>query len=486
MSPSTHRPLPLVLGCLALLTTSAILIIHVILVGHMPEDTSSPVRATGILSSVLEAIALSVLGWLFSTYFLAILPERTKRFQSISFGVSIMTCTLATVSSVATMICLGNSSKVSTEELLDTPQMNFMIGSSVALGLSFACQLIFIVVHFVLAKIPGHTTAHSLHTEEEGRTPPTSQIKSIPYSQTAPYANRTRGSTSMESRSPPPSTSGRSASETIRTSISSVIRPLSSRRLLSSKEKKRPASLDSPGRGSLDPKTAEDGFDSWDTSAVDPHHRQVLMQSTSPTPARFLETIPASPTTSRSPSPGCPLDLQPPRSRRRSRSYSPAPSIRPRIPASTSPNSSSPTSPEAHIHPLFRSDSPTPPPLTTPGTVVMAAPNAGQIISDRQSIRSLSRMRSGSLPAVPSPLSRQGSFEDFALRRPVTREEPAESIDESADETKESSPTERKMTPPIPDWILTAGTRTSLTGYNSRKHKVGDEDEQELPNPPLI
>jgi hypothetical protein len=39
---------------------------------------------------------------------------------------------------------------------------------------------------------------------------------------------------------------------------------------------------------------------------------------------------------------------------------------------------------------------------------------------------------------------------------------------------------ERKMTPPIPEWILTAGSRSSLTVYNSRKSVrapgEGDED----------
>jgi hypothetical protein len=40
---------------------------------------------------------------------------------------------------------------------------------------------------------------------------------------------------------------------------------------------------------------------------------------------------------------------------------------------------------------------------------------------------------------------------------------------------------ERKMTPPIPDWIMTAGMRSSMTGYNSRKKtqmglgKVGED-----------
>jgi len=28
---------------------------------------------------------------------------------------------------------------------------------------------------------------------------------------------------------------------------------------------------------------------------------------------------------------------------------------------------------------------------------------------------------------------------------------------------------ERTLTPPIPDWILSAGPRSSMSGYNSRK-----------------
>jgi hypothetical protein len=35
---------------------------------------------------------------------------------------------------------------------------------------------------------------------------------------------------------------------------------------------------------------------------------------------------------------------------------------------------------EAHIHPLFRSDSPTPPPVASPGTIVTASPLSGQVL----------------------------------------------------------------------------------------------------------
>ncbi|SPQ22860.1 9a63c425-dfb9-43d5-8228-43f086b04c91 [Thermothielavioides terrestris] len=257
----------------------------------------------------------------------------------------------------------------------------------------------------------------------------------------------------------------------IRSSLSHVVRPITSKtRLLSGSRRssRRPASLDLQGLREARLRPNSDGFDSWDTSAVDPENRQTVLESSSPPPSRFLETIPASPKSSRSPSPATPSDvLEPPRTRRRSRSYSPVSTrtIQAQRAAFTQQASHS----EAHIHPLFRSDSPVPPPSATPGTVVVAAPNAGKVISDKQSIqsiRSMRRLRSESLPPVPSPLSRPASCDSFHRRAenssPEIREE-----DEAANH--EAGIAERKMTPPIPDWILSAGPRSSLTLYNNRK-----------------
>lgn len=353
-----------------------------------------------------------------------------------------------------------------------------MVGSSVTLGLAFATQLVFLVFHFIATRFHGGEGRVSVHTPDDEHRMPQHQVKSIPYHQTRSHGSRMRPTMSMESKTPPGSSGGRSATETmssIRSSLSSVLRPTTSRtRLLPSSQRssRRPASLDSiqihlheqPSR------TTEDGFDSWDTSAVDPQNRQTVLESSSPPLVRFLETIPASPTTSRSPSPGTPLDLEPPRMRRRSRSYSPGPMRVGQDQRAAFTQQS--TQSESHIHPLFRSDSPTPPSIMTAGTVVTAAPMAGQVISDRASIRTLTRMRSGSLPTVPSPLSRQGSFDSFQ-RRPATSSSP-ELREEDEVETDD---TERKMTPPIPDWILSAGSRTSLSGYHTRRIKVSDEEE---------
>lgn len=77
-------------------------------------------------------------------------------------------------------------------------------------------------------------------------------------------------------------------------------------------------------------------------------------------------------------------------------------------------------------------------------------------------------MRSGSLPTAPSPLSRQSSFEEGVVKR---LQDEQRSIEEKDEDDEESV---RKMTPPIPDWIMSAGNRSSLNGYKRRTVKDGE------------
>lgn len=475
---SMPRLLPVILGVIATLATTSILVIHIILAYTLADVTYS-VRTSAILSSVLEALVLISLGWLLSSYVgIRRLGTRSGSFNNVCFGLSLLLCAVAAAASVAAVICLSNaSSSILPGKILGSTATSFLIGSSVALGTSFAMQLVFLVVHYIIGRIHSHEAAFPLDTQQDQRRPPQAEIKAVPYHQTSASLPKSRGRTSTDSRSPPGSSGGRSATETmssIRTSLSHAVRPISSKtRLLpgSQRSSRRPPSLDSTAFGERASMT-EDGFDSWDTSAVDPQTRQTVLETaSSPIQGRFLETIPASPTTSRSPSPGTPLDLEAPRTRQRSRSYSPASqgSRQSQRTAFTQHANSS----EAHIHPLFRSDSPSPAPAATPGTVVTAAPNAGQVISDRHSIRTLRRMRSDSLPVVPSPLSQQGSFED--LRRRDRTESLSPELSEEVEEELGSG-SERKMTPPIPDWILSAGSRTSLSGYHSRKIRSAGDD----------
>ncbi|KAK1756021.1 hypothetical protein QBC47DRAFT_178335 [Echria macrotheca] len=487
------RLLPAGLGALTLLPTTAILVIHIIL-AHSLADTipNSSTRITAIIAAILEVSVLVALAGLVGSH-LWTWPwlARIKSINGVCFGVGLFLCAVAAAVSVSSLVCLSNATSELPSTILGSRITNFLVGASVTLGLAFATQLVFLVFHFVVGRFQGVSNGRSsVDTTEEGnQSAEHREVKSIGYHQTNPYGTNIPRNTSLDSRYPPGSSDVRSASETMssfRSSLSSVVRPISSKtRLLpaSQRSPRRPISVDTEKLHDHRQSPAEDGFDSWDTSAVDPQNRQTVLQSSPPPLGRFLETIPASPITSRSPSPANALDLEPPRTRRRSRSYSPGPAG---SGTASRPLTQQSTHSESHIHPLFRSDSPTPPPTATPGTIVVAAPNGGQILSDRASIRTLTRMRSGSLPAVPSPLSRQGSFDSFP-RRPDSSS--PELPEESEDELQVAGEgTERKMTPPIPpipDWILSAGSRMSLSGYNNRKIRSSHGDETRTRGGPL-
>lgn len=446
---------PIALGVAALLATAAILALDVVL-AYGTWSSTSPARILAVIGFVTEAIVLILLITKLTKYIRGTNGHHSRNMWSTWFASDLLVSVLASVVSVALLIVTGKAKDIP-KNIANVPQINLVIGSAIALGFAFIGQLFFVVVYFVLHRLPDSEQALSLHTNEEGRLSPQlpMRVKSVPYERTKPALSQTRinerGSSEFSSR--PGTSGGRSAAETISSfsgSLSSVVRPMGSKtRLLShtSRSGRRMGSLDSTGyRDRIS--VTEDGFDSWDTSSVDPRNRQMVLETSSPIRTRFLETIPASPTTSRSPSPGCPLDLEPPKRGRRDRSYSPAPQSQQEW-IITPPDS------ELHIHPLFRSDSPGPPPAATPGTVVVAAPNAGQFITGK----SVTRMRSGSLPNPPSPLTRQGSYESF-------RKPPSPNNDRLRPE--EVGGEERKMTPPIPEWVLNAGSRTSLAEYQSK------------------
>ncbi|KAI1364719.1 hypothetical protein F5Y08DRAFT_201142 [Xylaria arbuscula] len=449
-------PFPAIIGLVAVLATATILALEVVITCGIWSATS-PARIVAVIAFIAETIVLGLLFLKLVKYFRG-LNYRPRDLWGVWFALDLVASVLASVVSVTLLILVAKAQDLP-KTITNVPLANVVTGSSIALGFSFISQLLFIVVYFVMNRLPESEQALSLHTNEEGRISPQlpMRVKTVPYERTKPAISQTRlnerGSSDYTSR--PGTSSGRSAAETITSfsgSLSGVVRPIGSRtRLLSngSRTGRRPDSLDSNTfRDRIS--VVEDGFDSWDTSTVDPHNRQMVLETSSPIRARFLETIPASPTGSRSPSPGFPLDLEPPKRGRRERSYSPVP--RPPPDRSATPSES-----QLHIHPLFRSDSPGPPPAVTPGTVVVAAPNAGQFITGR----SVTRMRSGSLPVSPvSPLSRNASNESFRKTAGINgdRLQPENVGGE-----------ERKMTPPIPDWVLNAGSKSSLSEYQVKR-----------------
>ncbi|KAL2052614.1 hypothetical protein ABVK25_007174 [Lepraria finkii] len=263
--------------------------------------------------------------------------------------------------------------------------------------------------------------------------------------------------------SSPPSLINSDGTISMRSSFSTLQRPPSSKKgyIIREKSYNRRSERSSYDGPSSRP-SQDEGFDSWDTSAVSSQIRETVFTSKplkgsglepipgsrSPSPAKALEGPFFQPSPSLSPPPS-PLP-QPSISRQNSPTSSPIdiPNYTSMFPPSTPPVTSpsqlqrnfsrpgshpGPMPPllrsgsrsrassvnEGHIHPLFRSSGPTPPPSASANTKVTAAPGAGLLINER----TLKRMRSGSLPSSPSPLIRSLSFSD--IRNPIVPPSPS-------------------------------------------------------------
>ncbi|KAH8176033.1 hypothetical protein LIA77_04451 [Sarocladium implicatum] len=446
--PIMRSSLPLATGILAILATTASIAFQVVLAGSVTRTTT--VRIIAIVSAFIQLFV--AVGLFLSCLSYSVEALRVFMKRQVSLFVNIFLSTVAAIVSVITIILLSNH----TAEVVRMPKTTLLVACAVLIGTAYPVQLLFFVLHFLLGRKTESASGASIFNHVKGQNS-NMKLKAIPYSHTNASIERRQAKISLDA--PSLATSAGDGKSGVETSGS-----ISSRtRLLSLKEKRGPASIESVANRS----STEETFESWDTSSVDAQNKQTILDLSSSPPApskpRFLETIPASPTGSRSPSPGSSIDLPlpPRRARRRSRSYSPASSLRESI-------NSIPNANESHIHPLFRSDSTEPPPVATPGTSVVASPIAGQVISPRPSMRSLNRMRSGSLPTAPSPLSRQSSFEEGVAKRLQDEQRSIEEKDEEDDEGA------RKMTPPIPDWIMSAGSRSSLNGYKRRTLKDGE------------
>ena len=242
-------------------------------------------------------------------------------------------------------------------------------------------------------------------------------------------------------------------------SLQQAVRPSTSRMKLlgprSSISRSSSASALSDARSTATT-SPSDGFDNWDTSHIGQQIKETVHLAV-PTKGTALEPIPGS----RPVSPASALDgpfsvlqqqlhsqerlqdrpltglsnlsqiQRPPTAFSTASGRSATPTMRP----------ISPEISESHIHPLFRTDSPVPPPSATPGTVVTASPYSGHVI--KATSRASSRTRLTDRTASPVVLSRAGSVDDLPTR------------------SRSSSQT-RVMTPPIPDFILSASREKIL------------------------
>lgn len=456
------RLLPLAIGALAVSGGVALLSFDIIFAVTLSRNISPfGTNVVAIVASGLEGI---------SVVLLLILLGRQIRYQSRSqvldsghrrqhtYMLAGFVGIFGVLSAVASAVLLGmmrNRIGELPRRTIHSSTEGLMAGAFVTWAISLVSQASFVVCMVLVQMKEFRQQIQPYRIDAEPRSFPEMEES------TEQRVSTSHGPTDLQNpRSPRPSSArSRAGSDTMssfRSSLSQVVRPITSKTKLIQNNQRfvnRPSSVDSNHH---DPSVSvEDGFDSWDTSAVDAQSRYAVESSASPTPQRFLETIPASPTGSRSPSPGFPLDLEPPKTRQRSRSYSPANSHRnrigdrPRTARTISPTESMVN--ESHIHPLFRTDSGTPAPAATPGTTVTAAP---------ESIRSL-RMRSESLPS--SPLAHSSSFESVRL----ALEQQQQQVNEL--ERLAELGGERTLTPPIPDFILNGVPRSSVQGQQPRR-----------------
>ncbi|KIW92010.1 uncharacterized protein Z519_06992 [Cladophialophora bantiana CBS 173.52] len=263
----------------------------------------------------------------------------------------------------------------------------------------------------------------------------------------------------------------------------------------------------------------DSAFDGWDTSSVHQEMR-VVIHSSPPVVRGGLETIPGSRPESPAnaldgpflPEPRSPTSSSPPHAATSDTTTAFGWSSSPRQPRSSPPSSpvnfsrptSRPTSrpssshvgkplplpppllrqgtfdvpmEEELIHPLFRPNSPRPPPIAIAGTVVTASPMANTTITPR----TLARLRSDSHPA-PGHLKAMPSSTD-------------ESETESVEQVLPDSPTlgspslgspgpsivdDADLPPILPGFVLSAGSRTSLVGYGKRKSVKKDRPRSQV------
>ncbi|KAI9645972.1 hypothetical protein NHQ30_005409 [Ciborinia camelliae] len=465
---TASKVLPLSLGFLALASETAMLTFNIIFsVTSSKYDTPNQANVSSYFASGLGVITEALL---------VLLVIRQIRYQNhiqdrgngrlriyLFAGLTSIFTVLSAIATALSLCLMRQNSSLLQMMILSSPALSMTMGGFVIWAISLVSQAIFLICIVAIQRKDFHQQIQPYITDSEPQTSSEMQGKSQPQSVHEGYEYEKSGSIESKTQW---STDGRSRSgsdpkgsmSSLRSSISHVVRPMSSKtRLIHSNSQRsnnfRPPSIDSAHRETI--VSIEDDFDSWNTSGVDAQSRQVI-ESASPSPPRFLETIPASPTGSRCPSPGFPLDLEPPRPTR-SRSYSPASSIRSErsVYRARAAGMSAESTNEENIHPLFRSDSPSPAPAVTAETIITAAPGAGSItLSDVHSIRSINRLRSESLP----PLMHHPSLD--SIRRAIEQEDM---------EISEEADGERTLTPPIPEWILGAGPRSSMSEYNRKK-----------------
>ncbi|OAA67462.1 hypothetical protein ISF_03638 [Cordyceps fumosorosea ARSEF 2679] len=389
------------------------------------------IRATAIAAAALQGTLLILLSWLISAHIMVKIRQLSRPYTGVALALGVLASLTSLAAAALTLIWMETST--SYDDHVHSNRSSKVIAASVMLALAVTSQILFMTIHFAQLHYGKSGLRHLFAPREASPWSPATYVKSIRYSQTLPRKSDSEESESFGLKETPPSLRNKFVQASpLKLAFPQAVRHTHSRtRLLHAKDSAQSLAIDT----ATHPNATQESFDTWDTSSVDAQNRQAVMEAcTSPITSPYnLEPIPGSPRASINPEDM--MFFAPPRPiLKRSRSHSPAtgrPSLRGRAPAN--PN-------ELHIHPLFRSDSPSTPPILTPGTRVVAAPDAGQILFHRVPSRPLPRVRSGSLPTMS--------------RSPFAHDLDLDNVEEEVYNKQDVRDQERKMTPPVPEWVL--------------------------------
>lgn len=475
-------------GLAALAATLALVCLSAILASF--RQAPALLRTAALLAASFEAIVCLMLACFASSILLSSLASTLRRSSPASltllFGLAGLACVVGAAAAIASLIYLGLGRSSSSSSSSGPKASSLLAGQAAVLAIAVIAQTAFLTTYFLhCRRSSAHhsrnggssstsgAAADSLFTDDSSRSSPKMRVKALRYSRirpspSSPTATTTPGHVpdsstdssidlqsldgSRQWSSPATDSSEQTRRGSSASSASTVthlpprraVRPTTSRTQLLSRQ----GSMASIGSGVS---TVHDGGSAWDLGLVPSVSASSLAPRSVSSPVRPP-----------------PLVLQGP-GVGRGRSASATTAVQAQIQMERERRSRGPSSPaELDIHPLFRSDSADPPPLASPGTSVRASPDAGKVIPHHASHQSLRRLASAT-SLGSSPLSRQSSF-DAGARRGGGGAESILEVDE-----ERSQDDDEPLTPPIPDFVLNAGSRHSLDRYASRKEQEHQE-----------
>lgn len=471
------------------------LLASIVLNALFASTLSEPIELSALRILLFVSVGLGVVS-LISLIYLHIVPIRKLR--AVSLGLS-----RASWWAFVYCVAVSGTSLILTGVVLvwsvlrqdELPRNVIMEDPMVLIAICFSCWGVTLMLQIAFHALLGIWLRQALRNQSLGRLDLDFGIRPMPLDDVRPESQMTQKtfpSQDITLHSPPRTPTSHIPST--RRSSSTKIGTMSSSKIKLVKGSAK-SSLDLPAWPAGEAISIDSAFDSWDTSSVHREMRDAVHSS--PTYRRGLETIPGS--RSESPAnalegpflpesphatssetaetlaynsspfrqfgsspPSSPPNFSRPTSRSTSRptsSHKPktlAPAFEPFAPKSQRNNSN-----QDLIHPLFRANSPEPPPIAAAGTTIMASPIAGQPMTPKTLSRLRSRSESnGHWRAMPSVDHSERPSTSGSIMS-SSHGSPGPSIIDEDDET-----------PPIlPAFIMTAGQRTSLVGYGKRKSR---------------